>query len=611
MPFAWTLGASAPDGAILIDLLLILTSAGFVALVTQRLKLETVPAYLLAGACLGPSALGLVTSPDSLAMISHLAMILLMFGIGLHMDLSMMKSGAASMVGAGLLSFAATTMLGWGMAISFGLTPAAALAVSLALSMSSTAVVMRVLAQRRELRRPVGRLSFAVLLIQDLLVVGVLAALPALARWGGAGGADIGVAEDLKDDPFLWMTFLQDAARKVGGVAALIVIGRLLLPRLLREAAKGHSREVMLVLSVAAAIGAALATAWLGFSPELGAFLAGLILASTPFKHQLAGQISPLRDLLIAVFFTTVGMKVDVGLLADWWWLAIVATAATLAVKSVGIAIACWAAGAAAATSFATGLALCQAGEFSLVLLDVANGLDIIGPTTLANTTAVVALSLIVTPSLMRLGSKHGSRFASLPAPPWIKVARFTEEGDPHAPTPTAAEKAALQLRHVVVAGFGVVGRAVCERFDTLGVVYTIIDFNPSTVSTQGALGRRVVFGDISNPEVLETAGVRSADAVILTIPDEDAVLRACEAVRAMNPSTFISARTNFLSKGMMASRLGADHVTVEELATAESMAHEVITQLTERVLRRHEREAQAATQAGEAKAAADGATTK
>lgn len=610
MPFSWMLGAAAPDGAILIDLLLILTSAGFVALVTQRLKLETVPAYLLAGAFLGPSALGLVSSPDSLAMISHLAMILLMFGIGLHMDLSMMKSGAASMIGAGLLSFAATTLLGWGVAISFGLTPPAALAVSLALSMSSTAVVMRVLAQRREMRRPVGRLSFAVLLMQDLLVVGVLAALPALARWGGTGGAEIGIAEDLKDDPFMWATFLQDAARKVGGVAALIVIGRLLLPRLLREAAKGHSREVMLVLSVAAAIGAALATAWLGFSPELGAFLAGLILASTPFKHQLAGQISPLRDLLIAVFFTTVGMKVDVGLLADWWWLAIVATAATLAIKSVGIAVACWAAGAAAATSFATGLALCQAGEFSLVLLDVANGLDIIGPTTLANTTAVVALSLIVTPSLMRLGSSKSSKFARLPAPPWIKVARFTEEGDPHAPAPTLAEKAALQLRHVVVAGFGVVGRAVCERFDTLGVVYTIIDFNPATVSTQGALGRRVVFGDISNPEVLETAGVRSADAVILTIPDEDAVLRACEAVRAMNPSTFISARTNFLSKGMMASRLGADHVTVEELATAESMAHEVITQLTERVLRRHEREAQAANKAGEAKAAADGAST-
>jgi len=120
----------------------------------------------------------------------------------------------------------------------------------------------------------------------------------------------------------------------------------------------------------------------------------------------------------------------------------------------------------------------------------------------------------------------------------------------------------------------------------------------------------RVVFGDISNPEVLESAGVRSADAVILTIPDEDAVLRACEAVRAMNASTFISARTNFLSKGMMASRLGADHVTVEELATAESMAHEVITQLTERVLRRHEREAQAQAKADDAKSAAAGEKT-
>lgn len=602
MAFAWMLASATPDGGMLVDLLLILAAAGAAALITQRMRLETVPAFLLAGAALGPSALGVVTSADSLEAISSMAMILLMFGIGLHMDMSMVRSGAASMVAAGLLSYVLTALAGWGLALAFGLSAPGALAVSLALSMSSTAVVLRVMTQRRELRRPVGRLSFAVLLLQDLLVVAVLAALPALARWGGTGGQEVGIAEGLKDDHFGWMIFLQDASRKLGGVAGLILVGRYILPRVLREAAKGHSREVMLVLSVAAAIGAALATAWLGFSPELGAFLAGLILASTPFKHQLAGQIGPLRDLLIAVFFTTVGMKVDLALLMDWWWLAIIATMATLAIKALGVTVACWAAGAAAATSVATGLALCQAGEFSLILLDMSNSLGIIGPTTVANTTAVVALSLIVTPSLISLGSKISSRFASVPAPPWIKVTKFVDEPESRAPTPS--ERAALQLRNVVVAGFGVVGRAVCERFDTLGVPYTIIDFNPNTISTQGALGRPVVYGDVSNPEVLESAGVRTADAVILTIPDEDAVLRACEAVRAMNQSAFISARTNFLSKGMMASRLGADHVTVEELATAESMAHEVITQLTERVLRKHERETAAAAQAKEAPAA-------
>ncbi len=593
MHWILTLGAATPDGGVLVDLLLVLATAGVVALMTQRAKLETVPAYLVAGAALGPSALGLVASEESISVISHLAMILLMFGIGLHMDLTMLRAGAASMIAAGLLSFFLCAAVGWGVVSLFGLSAPSGLALALALSMSSTAVVMRVLAQRRELRRPVGRLSFAVLLLQDLLVVGVLAALPALARWGGTGGEDAGLALDLEDSGFGWLEFTKDAALKVGGVAGLIVAGRLILPRVLREAARAPSREVMLVLSVSAAIGAALATAWIGFSPELGAFLAGLILASSPFKHQLAGQIGPLRDLLIAVFFTAVGMKVDVGLLMQWWWVAVLGAVATIVLKSGIIALSCWAAGAAAATSFATGFALAQAGEFSLVLLDVASELQLINVTTLANATAIVALTLVATPTLMSLGNRLAPRFARVAPPPWIKVTRFTDDGgeagDAHGPPPTPEARAALHLRHVVVAGFGVVGRAVCERFDTLGVPYTIIDFNPNTIRTQGTLGRHVIFGDVTNPEVLESAGVRGADAVILTIPDEDAVLRACEAVRGMNGRTFIAARTNFLSKGMMATRLGADSVTVEELATAESMAHEVIVQLTERVLKKQQ----------------------
>lgn len=575
------------------DLLIILATAAVVALALQRVRLAVIPAYLLAGAIVGPSALGLVSAPESLESISRLAIILLMFGIGLDLDRSTLARGLGWMAALGATACAATIIIGWPIAMAFGLSAPAALAVCMALSTSSTAVVLRALAERRELRRPHGRLCFAVSAVQDLLVLVMLAALPALARWNGSGGelALPAMTVDGSDGPG-WVHYLVDACLRVGGMGLIFIGGMVVVPRLMKEAARGRSTEVMIVLSTSFAIGAAVATQALGFSAEMGAFFAGFVLSATPFRHQLIGQVSPLRDLFIAVFFTTIGMNLDPATLAKWWWIVIVAVAATLSVKALVMMGMSWAFGVSGAVAAIAALALCGASEISLVLLQSAAGVGLLNEVALGNLIAVVVLTLIVTPSLITLGHRVAPRVQALRLPPWISVARGHEP--PPQPSPTN-EPAALRLRHVVIAGFGVVGRAVAERMDTLAVPYTIIDVNPRTVETQSALGRRIIYGDISNVEVLETAGVRSADAVILTIPDEDAVLRACEAVRSMSPDTFIAARTNFLSKGMMASRLGADHVTVEELATAESMSHEVITQLTERVLRRHERDGQAA----------------
>lgn len=585
----------AAGGGSLVDALIVLATAGVAAVVMRRLRFEVVPAYLAAGMLLGPGALAAVSSPDSLDTISHAAIILLMFGIGLHMDLSMLASGVGVMIAAGVACFFATTLLGWPVAIALGLSPPGALAACMALSMSSTAVVLRILAERRLLRRPPGRLAFLILIVQDLLVIGVLAALPAIARWNGVdtGTAAAGQAPTGMEGMPGPLRFLADASLKLGAVSAIIVVGRLALPPLLREAAAGHSREVMLVLSTAAALGSALATQAVGFSPELGAFLAGLLLASTPFRHQLSGQIGPLRDLFIAVFFTTVGMKVDASSLAQSWWIVLLGCGALLAMKGSAIAVTCWAVGAAPTTALTVGLALAQAGEFSLVLLDASAGKGLLSPASQANLTAIVALSLVLTPSLISLAEKLRPRALRIRPAPWIRVSPLLQlverapARDPHAAGADGADhsQAPLRLGHVVLAGYGVVGRAVADKLDALGVKYTIIEFNPATVARQTALGRSIVYGDVSNPDVLESAGVAHADAVILTVPDEDAVLRACQTVRSLNPKAFIAARTNFLSKGMLATSLGADIVTIEEIATAEAMAWEVTKQLSERAI--------------------------
>ncbi len=580
-----------PEGpGAFLHVLIILAAAGLTAIVARRVHIDTIPAYLVAGALIGPHALGLVPGGERLETIASVSTILLMFGIGLQMDITTLRSSLSIILGGGVGATVLAGLVCWPVAMLFGLQAPAALAVSMAMAISSTAVLLRMLQARREMKKPSGRLSLLVSVVQDLVSLGVLISIPMLAAWQGASSTG-SVESGPMQTPL--GNFVVGAALKIGVVAAIIVLGRLVLPRLLREAGGGGSNEAPMVLSTAAAIGAAVGASAAGLSAELGAFLAGLMLSGSQFRHQIAGQILPLRDLLLAVFFTVVGMKVDPAMVAQCWWIILLGLAAMVAVKSVVIGFTCWAIGAAPTTAAVVGLTLSMASEFSLVLLDVARKTPsgpagtLISDQVLGVGTAIVALSLLAAPLLFRISDRLRPWALRLPPAPWIRVSQMTALVEKDPPAEGRSHAAPMNLNHVVLAGYGVVGRAVADRLDAMGAKCTIIEFNPGTVTTQARLGRSIVFGDASNQEVLESAGIRHADAVILTMPDEEAVLRACQMVRQMNPHAFIAARTNFLSKGMAATRLGADHVTIEEIATAESMAWEVTRQLAERAINR------------------------
>lgn len=275
-----SLAAADPSAlAPLIDVVVILAVAGLIAIVMQRFRMEVVPAYLIAGALIGPGAIGLVSSAESLDVISSVAIILLMFGIGLHMDTSLLKRGVGAMIGAGLVSTSLSIALGIPIILLFGASAPAAAAIAMAISLSSTAVVMRILAERRQLNRPNGRLSFGILIVQDLIVIGMLAVMPALASWAGVGD---GSQQETASELSLFLRIIRDLAFKAGVVALIIALGSRVLPRILHEAAKAPSREVLVVVSTAAALGAAIATQAVGFSAELGAFLSGLPSSPRP-----------------------------------------------------------------------------------------------------------------------------------------------------------------------------------------------------------------------------------------------------------------------------------------------------------------------------------------
>ena len=255
-----------------------------------------------------------------------------------------------------------------------------------------------------------------------------------------------------------------------------------------------------------------------------------------------------------------------------------------LTVKAAIIGGAAWAVGATAGVAFKVGLSLSQAGEFTLVLLSEANSeaIGVVSEDFFAKATAITVISLILTPSLIDLADRVVREARLSRIAPWVRSESLVDADERRVASEEVADEESR--KHVVVAGYGVVGRAVVERLAGTRATVTIIEMNVATVRTQRGLGKSIIFGDVSDPEVLESAGIFEAEALVLTIPDEDAVLRSCRVAKQMNPGVFVIARTNFLSRALIALNLGADETVVEEMATAEAMDRLVLRALAGRV---------------------------
>lgn len=578
------LAESAAHGtsAVVLDLLVILALATFVATIFKRFKFDSIPGFLIAGAIAGPKALGLVQSVDSVTQISSLATILLMFTIGLHLDVSMVRRGMVHILGIGTVSTLAVILVFWPLAMLLGLGAPGALVVAMGISMSSTAIFVRVVSARRETASSHGRVGLGIAIVQDIAAVIALALIPPLAKWAGAP------SQGILPDPEApvgtlpsWIEFVARGFLGLGGVGAMILVGKYLLPRIIREVTKVGSAELLLVMAGAVALGAAIGTAALGFSPEMGAFLAGLLLAATPYRYQLSGQLNPIRDLLMVVFFTTVGLSLDPNVLAAHWLEILAGLVLIVVLKTLVVATTSWLGGMSAPGGFLAGVYLGNAGEFTLVVLAAGTAAGAVSADQQGTVIAIVIACLIVSPSLMAPAHRWALAFQRLPTSPFVHTPELKD-----APKQEALASGHAR-RHIILAGFGPVARALADRFDIRKIHYTVIEMNPTTVAKQTTIGRAVVFGDVTNREVLESAGIHHAEGIILTVPDDETVLRACQAIREIAPDIFIAARTSYLSQAFRASQLGADHVTVEEIATAVAMEREVMAKLEARERKR------------------------
>src|SRR5690242_10304927 len=481
---------------------LIYLGAAIIAVpIFTRLGAGAVLGYLIAGIAIGPFGLGLITNAQTALEFAELGIVLLLFLVGLDLNASRVWQLRRAIFGLGTVQVVLTTAAIALVAYAFGQPLAVGIVGGMALAMSSDAIGLALLQEKNLLPTPGGQASFAVLLFQDLAVIPLLLAL---AFIGG-------------DASFHWI----NAAKAVVFVVALIAAGRLFVRPLLRYIAETRLREVFVAFSLFLVLGTAVLSNAVGLSMGLGAFLAGVMLAESEYRHELELDIDPFKGLLLGLFFMAVGMSVDLGLFARVPHLIIGIALGVVALKIALQFV------MARAFGYCRGIdaglfavALSQAGEFAFVIFSAAA--NVLPEETIALLNAAVALSMLTTPLLMMLYMRYRQR-----------AERRVER---------AADRIA-EANPVIVAGFGRYGQVVTRVLRGLGIGATVIDHDPAQIDTVRRFGWKAYYGDATHLDLLEMAGARQAKVLLVAIDDPEAAMALAKRVRVRFPQLGIVAR--------------------------------------------------------------------
>jgi CPA2 family monovalent cation:H+ antiporter-2 len=535
---------------IFLELAAVFTVAVVLGGALTTVRFPPVLAYLLTGAILGPRGLGLVDWDEGVHLLAEGGVALLLFTVGLEFPLQRLRQTWRPMLAAGGLQLLLTVLLGALVALAWGWGVAAAVTVGFILALSSTAVVLEMLEERSESATLLGQLLVGVLVMQDLAVVPMMLLIGALA---GPGTTALGMGLTL--------------GKAVGMVVLVLALGRWLIPRLLHQAARTRRRDLFLLAALAIGGVVAVITASAGLSLALGAFLAGIALSESDYVHQVLGDLSPLRTAVACLFFVSMGMLFDPALAIEAPWLTLALVAGVLAVKLVTGTAGLLAAGLPLGTAAHGGLSLAQIGEFSFVLATVAAGAGIISPQALGLFTVASVITMILTPLLVQIMPRSRSTWSA-----WRRVEqRACLQGCP-------GEDEEAPSDHVLVAGFGHGGRTLVEALDSRDVRTVIIETNPDTVVQERGRGRRVIFGNATNPEVLTRAGLAQARVLVVVISDHEAAHSVVRTATALHPTLPVILRTRWAAdeqsehyrhgvRVVSEERMGAREITEQTLA--------------------------------------------
>ena len=546
--------------AALLDILILLTTAMVLGGLFERFKQSPLLGYLLAGTLLGPNALNLLPSHAAVATIAELGVALLLFTIGLEFSWRMLRSIGPIAVGGGTLQVALTGTLTAVVCLVLGLGMPASLAVGAMIALSSTAAVLRLLARRAELDSVHGRNAVGILLLQDIAVVPIMLVIAAMS--GGGTTAEIVLALGRA----LGMALLL--------VTALFLLLNYVLPLLLSTSVATQNRDLPILLAISIAIGAAWVSNAMGFSPILGAFLAGMLLAESPYATQIRADIVPLRTLFVTLFFSSIGMLSDPGwVAANWLLLAGVVTAVVIG-KTLITSGVTRLFRTPVGQSLATGVVLAQVGEFSLVVASVAQAGYLIDTHVFNLIVATLVTTLFLTPYLAAL-APHLARMVGKLSTPQRDAAG--EPGEDQASTGGVSG-------HLVIVGFGPAGQRVAEvMLGEPNLRILVAELNPNTAEQALAYGLETYIGDATREEVLEKLHVRTAAAVVVTVPDPGTARQVVQRVRALAPDTYVIVRARYHVHRWQLDVAGAHAVVDEEDRVGVSIAAEVRERLRSR----------------------------
>jgi CPA2 family monovalent cation:H+ antiporter-2 len=538
-------------GDILFQILILLAGSVLVLSLVRRFALPPIVGYLVVGMILGPHALGLAQDAGAVRLLAEIGVVFLVFTLGLEFSFARMVAMKAEVLGVGGMQMLATIAVIGGAAWALGIDPAVAIVVGGALAMSSTAIVVRQLSEQLETNRSHARMAVGVLLFQDL----AFAPLLALAT-------SLGTASDVLSPAWL----LGLAGRAVLALLIVLLVGRRLLRPLFREIARHRSTETFTLTVLFVALSAAWATHALGLSMALGAFLAGMLLAETEFRHQTEAVIKPFQDILLGLFFVSIGMLLDVDRLIAQLPLVLLLLAAMLIVKTAIVTLLVRWFVPNTRKALRAGIIVCLGGEFGFALLTLLLKGDGADPALVQPLLTTVALSMLVGPLLVR----YNGRIAD------FILRRHTVE-----PTEVALETAATRelarREHVIICGFGRVGQNIARVIETRGFEFIALDLDPHRVRDARQAGDAVVYGDATEPEVLRVLGVEHASVVVVAHGMTESALKIVRAVRRLRSDVPVLVRTDDDSKLDALQAAGATEVVPATFEASLSIASHVL----------------------------------
>lgn len=529
----------------------ILGFAIFVLTIFYKFQVPPVLGFIVTGVLIGPFGLDILNlGPNSIGLSSDLGVIFLLFTIGVDLSLKELWKMKKDLILGGAFQIVLTTALVLIVCVALGYSPATSTFLGFLISLSSTAIVLKVLQERNEVYSSHGKTSLAILIFQDLAIVPLILLTPLLA------------GESVSFEGSFSTIFLKGSLI----ILVFILSAKFIVPKIFYYVGRTGNKELFLVSVVFICLTAAMFTSSIGLSLALGAFLAGIVISGSQYSQQAMGNIVPLRDMFMSFFFVSVGMLLNINILRQYLPFIIIASIGLIIIKSLASSVTTIFLGCPLRTTILAGFALSQVGEFSFVLSELGFRYGLLPEDVYQKFLAVSIITMGVTPFLINASYK--------PADFIVKKVSSTRLGMKFV-NGIYSESLTVEMiepglkDHLIVVGFGFLGKTITKAAKAAGIPYVIIEANPDIVEEAKKTGERIYYGDASFGTVLEHSGIKDARVIIIGISDSAAVRKIVETAKGMNPNVCIIAKVRDLKEMKRLNSLGVDEIVPEEYETS------------------------------------------